>query len=212
MPDIDIADILLRLPALCIAFTVHEVAHGYTAYRLGDQSAKRDGRLSLNPLKHIDPLGMICLLLFRFGWAKPVMVNPLNLKKPKRDMAIIALAGPLSNVALAVVAVLLWYPIGIRLSGGLGWSLASEFILLNLSLAVFNLLPVPPLDGSKVFTAFMSERDYFRFQERFDRYGFFVLLVLIWAGVTQTIISPLIIALYRGLFAVTGVLYAAFLP
>jgi Zn-dependent protease len=194
-----------------VALTVHEFAHGYAAYRLGDPLAKRDGRLSLNPLKHIDPLGMLCLLLVRFGWAKPVMVNPLNLKKPKRDMAIIALAGPLSNIVLAAATVLLWYPIGIRLAGGFGWDFASEMILLNLSLAVFNLLPIPPLDGSKVFTAFLSERNYFRFQDKNNRYGFFVLLILIWTGATQAIIFPLVSAMYRGLFAVAGALYSLLL-
>jgi Zn-dependent protease len=211
VPKIDIIEILLRLPALCMAFTVHEFAHGYAAYKLGDPMAKQDGRLSLNPLKHIDPLGMICLLLFRFGWAKPVMVNPQNLKNPKRDMAIIALAGPAANVALAVVTVLLWYPVGIHLSRGLLWNIASELILLNLVLAVFNLLPIPPLDGSKIFTAFMSDQNYFRFQKKFDRYGFFILLVLVWTGVTQTIIWPLISAMYRLLFAVAGVLYSGLL-
>ena len=214
MLGFNIMEILLRLPVLCLVFTVHEFAHGYMAYKLGDETAKRDGRLSFNPLKHIDPIGMLCLLLFRFGWAKPVMVNPSNLRNPKIDMAYISVAGPVSNILFAFLVGLIWVPVSTVVVSPLVAGLVNELILLNIVLAVFNMLPIPPLDGSKVFTVFLSEDSYFRFQDTVGRYGFLILIVLIWTGITQQIIFPVVNALYVGMFEVLTAMYNAmgFLP
>ena len=147
--------ILMFLPALILAFSVHELAHGLTAYALGDSTAKEDGRLSLNPIRHIDPLGLVFIILVGFGWAKPVMVNPNNLRNPKVHMALIAAAGPVSNFILAFLSFMLLVPLvrNFNLSPTLT-DLFIRFSSINIVLAVFNLLPVPPLDGSKIIAGY----------------------------------------------------------
>lgn len=158
---------LYTLPVLFIAFPVHESAHALVAYALGDRTAKRQGRLTLNPLKHLDVMGTICLLLFRFGWAKPVPVNPNNFKNPRVGMALTSIAGPLSNLVMAFVSMLLLrFAIDPSITqGGAGVSAAILNVLANLlwvsaqinvGLFIFNLIPVPPLDGSRVLMLFLS--------------------------------------------------------
>ena len=171
------------LPSL-LCITLHELSHGYVAYRLGDTTAKNAGRLTLNPIKHIDIMGLIMMVAFRFGWAKPVPVNMYRFKNPKRDMAVTALAGPVCNLLLAGVFLflygLLYYPLYIR--GGTAAHYALELVYLtaylSLSLAVFNLIPIPPLDGSKVLFSFIPDESYFRLM-RYERYGMILLLVLV---------------------------------
>jgi len=197
---------LLRLPALIIALTFHEFFHGFAAYLLGDRTAKRDGRLSFNPLKHIDPIGMILILVVGFGWAKPVMVNPYNLKNPKQDMAIIAIAGPLSNFIMAFVVslihVVFWITIGRY--GGVGADNISLFLevlaLINIVLGVFNMIPIPPLDGSKLFGAILPDHLYFRYIG--FRHGFILLIVLIMSGATTAIIGPFIGTIHNAFYNV----------
>ena len=145
---------LYALPAILLALSVHEMCHGYVAYKLGDPTAKYTGRLSLNPLHHIDPIGFLAMLLLGFGWAKPVMVNYRTLKKPKRDSALISLAGPVSNLLLGLVFALIWHSVVFHLPAS-GWGYGLHMILLNgvvlnVNLALFNLIPIPPLDGSKI--------------------------------------------------------------
>ena len=211
MFNININEMLLRLPAIIIALTVHEFSHGYAAYLLGDKTAKYDGRLSFNPLKHIDPIGMLFLLIVGFGWAKPVMVNPGNFKNPKQDMAITALAGPVSNFIMAFIVVLIYYPVFFFLSPGgvIVRQLFSFFRILltiNIVLGIFNLLPIPPLDGSKVFAIFLPDHTYFRFTG--FRYGFIILIILIYSGVTFRVIQPFMDAIIRGyLFAVDKIYF-----
>lgn len=139
-------DFILFVPALLIALTIHEFSHAWMADRLGDPTAALEGRLSLNPLRHLDPIGTLMLLIFHFGWGKPVQFDPFNLRHPKRDAALISLAGPASNLILASVLSLI-----LKFSPQ---SLFSVFlipvILININLAIFNLLPVPPLDGAKI--------------------------------------------------------------
>jgi Zn-dependent protease len=201
--------ILMGLPAIVCALTVHELSHGLAAYWLGDTTAKRDGRLSLNPLRHIDPVGLLVLIIARIGWAKPVMVNPHNLKNPKQDMAIIAFAGPLSNFLFGLVVALLYpllYLSGI--GGGVFVYLNAFFenlIVYNIVLGVFNLFPIPPLDGSKVFSIFLRDSDYFMFIN--FRYGFFILLALVLTGITWRIIEPLMMAIWRGYFQLVDMVY-----
>ncbi len=178
--------------ASLIALTVHEYSHGYAASRLGDPTARALGRLTLNPLKHIDPVGAVCMLVFRFGWARPVPINPRYFKKPKRDLAIVALAGPLSNIILSFIGGFLY---SLLLSVFSGMSFTNAFMLemcqnlldftfifhyVNLGLAVFNLLPVPPLDGSRILNVILPERAYFKIMqyERKIYLGLLIWLVL----------------------------------
>ena len=179
--------VLVAASLLCITF--HETCHGLAAYRLGDNTAKRMGRLSLNPLKHVDLMGLIMMALFRFGWAKPVPVDMRNFKNPKAGMALTALAGPVSNVVLAYAAVVLCNFV-MFLADRLGstWlllALAQFFVyveIISAGLAVFNVFPIPPLDGSKVLFALLSDRAYDRLM-RYERYGMGLLMVLLVTGV-----------------------------
>lgn len=166
----DIISIVMSALAVLLILPLHELAHGLAAHKLGDPTAKSLGRLTLNPLKHLDPIGALCLIFFRFGWAKPIPVNTRNLKKPKRDMALVALAGPLMNLLLAFFSALLW--LGLRLliySVGAAGTFYTNLLFvicdfiyifhyLNLGIAVFNLIPVPPLDGSRILCAFLPYR------------------------------------------------------
>ncbi|MDD7487384.1 MAG: site-2 protease family protein [Clostridiales bacterium] len=178
--------VLVAASLLCITF--HETCHGLAAYRLGDNTAKRMGRLSLNPLKHVDLMGLIMMALFRFGWAKPVPVDMRNFKNPKAGMALTALAGPVSNVVLAYAAVVLCNFV-MFLADRLGstWlllALAQFFVyveIISAGLAVFNVFPIPPLDGSKVLFALLSDRAYDRLM-RYEKYGMGLLMVLLVTG------------------------------
>lgn len=178
--------VLVAASLLCITF--HETCHGLAAYRLGDNTAKRMGRLSLNPLKHVDLMGLIMMALFRFGWAKPVPVDMRNFKNPKAGMALTALAGPVSNVVLAYAAVVLCDFV-MFLADRLGstWlllALAQFFVyveIISAGLAVFNVFPIPPLDGSKVLFALLSDRAYDRLM-RYEKYGMGLLMALLVTG------------------------------
>ena len=180
--------LLLIAPPILLALTFHEYAHAYVANRLGDDTAKQSGRLTLNPLRHLDPLGTIMIFLVHFGWAKPVPVNPYRLKNPKKDMLWISAAGPLSNMILALASGIL---LRILIASGetleqtsfLGLLIYVVFMSLqiNLALAIFNILPIAPLDGSKILSGLLPDRfgKMFYFMER---YGPFILLGLIIFG------------------------------
>jgi len=241
------------IPAL-ICITFHELAHGYTAYRLGDRTAKDMGRLTLNPIKHIDVFGLIMMMFFRFGWAKPVPVNMHNFKKPKSYMAITAFAGPLSNLVLAI-AVMLLFGFTVSLLGGIyasevvitgntvyadgtllsdsavagkeiiyvdsvvssGDQIIAEDVIfaggfgsiiiqlihntayISIALAVFNLLPIPPLDGSKVLFSLIPEGAYYKLM-RYERYGMIVLILFLASPYFSTTIGGLTRTLFRSSF------------
>ena len=173
------------VPAL-ICVSVHETFHGLASYVLGDKTAKQQKRISLNPLRHIDPIGLIMLVVFRVGWAKPVSVDMRNFKKPKRDMALTALAGPLSNMLLSG---LLLFIIGLLfralITGTVGKT-ALEFLrmtaTLSMFLGIFNLIPIPPLDGSKILLAFLPDSAYQKLM-RYERYGMFLIIALMLSGI-----------------------------
>ena len=211
---------VMRLVIVLIALTFHEVAHGFIAYKLGDPTAKMTGRLSLNPLVHLNPIGFLCMLIFGFGWAKPVPIFARNFKNPKRGMAITALAGPLSNLLLALLATLITTILGQLTfqSENLIFRVASAaylffqlMALLNISLAIFNLIPIPPLDGSRILTIFLPPKAYFRFM-RYEQYigiGFLIFLTLdsrIGLGITDRILGASVSFVYNGMCQLWGLL------
>lgn len=187
--------LLLIIPIL-LSITVHEVCHGYAAYYFGDPTAKRAGRLTLNPIKHIDIWGLLFLLITRLiGWAKPVPVDPRYFKRPRQDMLWVALAGPASNLLLALGFALVW-----KFAGGLiptsgFWAptgvMLQLMIAINVGLAIFNLIPIPPLDGGRVVAGLLSERNAWRW-ERLEPWGFLIVLGLLLLGVLEVVLYPLI--------------------
>ena len=196
--------LLVCASLLCITF--HETCHGLVAYRLGDPTAKRMGRLSLNPLRHVDIMGLLMMALFRFGWAKPVPVDMRNFKNPKTGMAITALAGPVSNVVLAYLAVLLYSAGAFFYQRSGGWLLYGLLVffmyveIISAGLAVFNVFPIPPLDGSKVLFAFLPDRTYEKLM-RYERYGMTLLMVLLVTGAIDTPLGAMRLWILRGLEA-----------
>jgi len=173
------------IPAALICITVHESAHGFVASRLGDPTAVSKGRVSLNPLRHIDPIGLFMLMVVGFGWAKPVPVDIRYFRKPKRDMALTALAGPMSNFLLAYLAVML-YAVMVFFAPDSTFSdiVRNTFLytaVVSVGLGLFNLIPISPLDGSKIIALVLPDNIYYRLL-RYERYGFIVLLVIMYMG------------------------------
>ena len=207
----------LRIVAVLLCLVVHEVCHGLAAYWLGDPTAKHSHRLSLNPIHHLDPFGLLMMVVVGFGWAKPVPVDPRYFRKPKQGMAITALAGPVSNFLLAYVSAILYsglYAVLVVRGETTGLALALEFfgvlMTLNIGLGIFNLIPFPPLDGSKVVAMFLSDRQYVQWM-RLERYGMIVLMAALWFGLLDgflgTARSWMLDWMLRGAsFAYTGVL------
>ncbi len=223
--------LLLSLPVILLSLSVHECCHGYAAMKLGDPTARNLGRLTLNPFKHIDPIGFICMVLFRVGWANPVPINTRNFKKPRRDMALSALAGPASNVLLAflfggLLRVSLWLTemwfvddlnaIARAWSTGTSFTVSNGFIIMaivvimlylgitiNFSYAIFNLIPVPPLDGSRIFYVFLPSKWYFGIM-KYERIIALVMLALLWFGVLSIPLSWAVGGLENLVFALFG--------
>ena len=201
-----ISILLAAVPSLfCI--TLHETAHGLTALWLGDKTAQREGRLTLNPIKHLDLMGLLMLLVFHFGWAKPVPVNPRNFKNPKLGMSITALAGPLCNFLITVLFLFLYGLLFRRLSGHSTGELFLELIqmtaILSLGLCIFNLLPIPPLDGSKILAALLPRRLYY-YLMLYERYGMILLLVLVWTGILGRPFNRLLSTIFRSLMSIAS--------
>lgn len=189
-------DTLLRVAAVLLCLVLHETCHGIAAYCLGDPTAKREHRLSLNPLRHIDWVGLLAMVLTGVGWAKPVPVNPNYFKHPKRGMAITALAGPVSNLLLALVLLFGAKLLYLRaLATGefsqLWFSFLLNTAMLSIGLGVFNLIPIPPLDGSKVLAVLLPDRQY-QWLMRYERFGMLVLMALVLFGSLSNVLSPAI--------------------
>lgn len=201
---------VLAVAASLLCIVVHETCHGWTAWLLGDDTAKNAGRLTLNPLRHIDIVGLMMMAFLKFGWAKPVPINMQKFKNPKAGMAITAAAGPVSNILLAFVFLLLRSAaMGIYLGRDRniqGWLILNEFfeyvIIISAGLAVFNLIPISPLDGSKVLFAFLPQDIYWNLM-RYERYGMLLLIAAIFFGWLDGPLTFLRGGLLEGLQAVT---------
>lgn len=200
--------LIIRALAALVCLTVHETCHGLAAWYLGDPTARNLGRLSLNPLRHIDPFGFVLLMIAGFGWAKPVPVNPSYFPKPKQGMALTALAGPVSNFALAlcsagVLSLLYHLNVGATEPGFWVMAVFGVLLWLNLGLGIFNLFPIPPLDGSKVFFSLLPDRLY-GLMLRYERYVMLLLFALVFFNVLDTPMGWLMSRLAEGLCGLTG--------
>lgn len=186
-----ISSLLYSLPGIILAFTVHEFSHGLAAYMMGDNTAKSYGRLTLNPIAHIDPIGFLCLMLTqRFGWAKPVPVNDMNFRNRKMGMLLVSLAGPASNFITAFVLALLYALLYDKMGDAVKTMFAIAYMI-NLSIGVFNLIPIPPLDGSNILDAFLTDRQRFMMR-RYALYSNIIMLLLIFSGFIGRILNPFI--------------------
>ncbi len=222
---------LLSMPVILLALSVHESAHGYAAYKLGDPTARNLGRITLNPMKHFDIFGFLSMLIIHIGWAKPVPINARHFKNPRRDMALTGAAGPLSNLAMALINFIVLRISMIFLSnafideaflfikadtagqafvGSLGFTIASLCVyllylgvILNVSLAIFNLIPVPPFDGSRIFYAFLPPKCYFGVM-KYERVIMIVLILLLAFGFLSGPLQAIENAVIDGLMTVTG--------
>lgn len=230
--NINLISLVLSLPVILLALSVHEASHGFVAYKLGDPTARNLGRLTLNPIKHINIWGFVCMLFFRFGWANPVPINTRNFKKPRRDMALSAAAGPASNILSAILFALLLrvdllcmehfftedtYLAIERMNGyavevGMGFNMMCVLtymlyigVILNIGLAVFNLIPIPPFDGSRIAYVFLPPKWYFKVM-KYEQYIMIAILALLfltpfgdWIPMAASWLSELVMKLF-GIF------------
>lgn len=195
-------DFIILAPPLLLALTLHEYSHGVIAYSLGDPTAKMAGRLTMNPLHHLDPIGTIAFFFIKFGWAKPVPVNPAHFKNPRKDMLWVALAGPASNLFLAIISAILTKAVLFIASVAPASALLAAVLIpfykmlvasvwINLVLAIFNFLPIPPLDGSRILSGILPE-EMSQSIASIEQYGFIIILLLAFSGILSKLILPII--------------------
>lgn len=193
--------LIVSIPGVLLAITMHECAHGYAAYLMGDNTAKYSGRLSLNPMRHLDPIGALCMLFFRFGWAKPVPIDPRNFKNRRAGIIIVSLAGPFANFILGLLSAIIYYAIVVAALHGqstsVGASAISFFanifqysVFMNAGLMIFNLVPIPPLDGSKILLEFLPPKAKYAVY-RYERYFSLILILVVYAGAMTPTLSAL---------------------
>ncbi len=219
MDLLSLKNILMMTPILLLALPVHEFAHGWVAYKMGDPTAKYAGRLTLNPFKHLDLLGVIMMYAVGFGWAKPVPVNSVYFKNRRLGMILVSLAGPLSNIILGFLSMFIWGIIVKLINVGVivaqsanvanfivnAQDFFQTLVLVNISLAVFNMIPVPPLDGSRLVSSFIPEESYYRFA-RYEQYiglVFLALVVLLPDNIFSKVISFFAVPIYNSMAIVT---------
>ena len=194
-----IFEIFTGVTAALFCICLHELSHGLVAYKLGDDTARQRGRLTLNPIKHLDLMGLFMMLVFHVGWAKPVPVNPNYFKNPKRGMALVALAGPVMNLFICVLGLLLYGMLLYPLSGSAVGEYVLDFLILmssmSVGLAVFNLLPLPPLDGSKVLFSFIPDEWYYKLMH-YERYGSIIIFILFATGAVNRPVSAAVDAVF----------------
>lgn len=217
----DLLGTLMMLPGLILALTFHEYAHAKMADRLGDPTPEGQGRLTLNPMAHMDPAGTICLLFAGFGWGKPVQVNPSYFRNPVRDNMLVALAGPVMNFILAfilfiILAIISLVTPALQLmltSSTSMWTIIYEIVfyaaLLNVSLGVFNLIPVPPLDGSKIFAYFLKGKAR-EFLYTLEQYSWLIIMILFITEIPSYIVTPLVGWISQGMLIVIGWVFSFF--
>ncbi len=200
--------LLIKALVLFTALPVHECAHAWVASKLGDNTARNQGRITLNPMKHLDLFGSIAMIVVGFGWAKPVSINPRNFKNKKAGMAISSLAGPVSNVLLAYIVLIITkvvFYLGLmnNFDTGVLNEILSYIIMLNIGLGIFNLLPIPPLDGSRIATLFLPTKTYFKIMQ-YEQYIFIGVIILMFSRILDRPFMFLIDALYSALKFLTG--------
>lgn len=209
----DLKDIIINIPIALIAIIGHELAHAWVSTKLGDPTPRYEGRLTLNPLAHLDFVGTLLMIFTGFGWAKPVGVNPMYYKDRKKGMALVAVAGPLSNFVMAFFGVLIGTILAV-LGEFLEWSpnvlwtiveIMELFAIRNLCLMVFNLIPIPPLDGSKILGMFLPNRSYYNIL-RYEQYSLYLIMILSLTGVFSRIIGSGVRVLYRAIVEVVALL------
>lgn len=203
MTNVSLASLIVSIPIFILAVVIHEVAHGWVAYKLGDPTAKHLGRLTLNPISHVDPVGTVILPILLiimnspvvFGWAKPVPINFLGLRNPKKDIIYVGLAGPLANVIFAFMLAALF-----RLFPAMHSPILTEIIfssiLINLILAAFNLIPIPPLDGSRILFGLLPPGLAVKYMT-VEKYGFIILFILLWLGFIDWFVNPMVAILAK---------------
>lgn len=207
MFDFDIVRLVAGLPGLLIALVVHEYAHARAAVAMGDPTPRMMGRLTLNPLSHVDPVGMLMLLIVQFGWAKPVMYNPRNFTDWRKGDIVVSLAGPAANLVTAFLALLVYgimARFGVEITTGI-YSVVSLIVIFNVNFAVFNMLPLPPLDGSKVLGALLPSDLAYKFYS-IERYSFIILIALMMTPVLGGIIIPISRAILHLFNAIVSIL------
>lgn len=186
----NLIQMLYMLIPIILALSVHECAHAFVADKMGDPTARISGRMTMDPTSHVDILGFLALLFFGFGWAKPVPINPMNFKKRKLGMILVSLAGPLSNLILAIIFSILYKFVAPMFDILALYYILQYGVIINISLMIFNLIPVPPLDGSKILASLLPYKYEAKFYE-YERYLYIILIVLLITGVIGIILSPL---------------------
>lgn len=206
--DFNLIGIIAGIPGLIIAIVVHEYAHARVAVAMGDFTPKATGRLTLNPMAHLDPIGLLMLLLCQFGWAKPVMVNPLNFKNYKRGELLVALAGPAVNLITAFLALLILQilaTVGVEMTTGVRM-VFSLIILYNINFAIFNMIPIPPLDGSKVLMSFLPSNLQYKLMS-LERYSFIILIFIMMTPILRYILIPLQKLILGIFYLILGIIF-----